>query len=320
MFDHLLTFAPVYQSRVWGGRRLETLFGRTLPEPSVPFGESWEISDRPQEQSLCTCADGCQLSLHQLWTQHREAVFGRALLSHPAPAYPLLMKILDACDDLSIQVHPPAQVAASLGGEPKTEVWYVVHAEPGARLYAGLKSGVSRAEFEVAVQAGTVAEQVQVLEPRAGDCLFIPSGLIHAIGAGLVIYEIQQNSDTTYRVFDWNRVGLDGRPREMHVQQSLQSIDFSLPPPRLQRLDAPGQFIGCEFFHVTSHTARRTDHLGEPGEHLVLIQVQGTLQAAGTTLRRGDFCVVPACLTAEARRLQQASADAAWLEVRLPAL
>lgn len=317
MFDSLLTFRPLYQTRVWGGRRLETLLKRELPEPVTPFGESWEISDRAAEQSVCFLNDGTEMSLHELWTQHRESVFGQALARHPAERYPLLMKILDACDDLSIQVHPPAHLAAELGGDPKTEMWFVVHAEPGAKIYAGLRDGVTREAFEVAIREGNVAECVQVLEPRAGDCLFIPSGMIHAIGAGLVIHEVQQNSDTTYRVFDWNRVGLDGLPRALHVQESLRSIDFKSSPPSFQKADAEGRLIHCEFFDIRLASVAQAT-LGRTGEHLAVAMIRGELQAANKMLHVGDFAIVPACLTAAQRQIDFASPDAEWLEIRIP--
>ncbi|MES2595022.1 MAG: type I phosphomannose isomerase catalytic subunit [Verrucomicrobiota bacterium] len=319
MFDSLLTFAPLYQTRVWGGRRLETLLGRQLPEAATPYGESWEVSDREQEQSAITLPDGGSMSLNELWLQHRETVFGVALAGHPAQRYPLLMKILDACDDLSIQVHPPASVAPELGGEPKTEMWYVLHAEPGAKIYAGLREGMTREVFDESIRSGTVAEAVQVLEPRAGDCLFIPSGLIHAIGAGLVIYEVQQNSDTTYRVFDWNRVGLDGKPRQMHVQESLRSIDFAEPPPAFQKVDVQGRLVACEFFEIRQGSASSSAHLGAPGEHLVLAMISGEITAAGKTLHAGDFAMVPACLDESAREFTPSTGDARWLEIRIPA-
>jgi mannose-6-phosphate isomerase len=319
MFDSLLTFAPLYQTRVWGGRRMESLFGRVLPEPGTPYGESWEISDREHEQSMVIQADGAGMSLHDLWTRHREPVFGAALLDHPSPCYPLLMKILDACDDLSIQVHPPAEIAPELGGDPKTEMWYVVHAEPGARIYAGIREGITRETFERLIASGTVADGVQVLEPKAGDCLFIPSGLIHAIGAGLVIYEVQQNSDTTYRVFDWNRVGLDGRPRALHVEESLRSIDFASRAPGFQKADAVGRLVSCEFFEIreVSLDAGGSALLGQTGEHLCIAMISGTLSAGAVSLRAGDFAIVPAILSGEAR-LGQAEGHCRWLEIRIP--
>jgi len=252
-FDSLLKFAHIYQSRIWGGRRLETLFNRHLPDPKMQYGESWEICDRDQEQSICTLSNGQEISLHDLWVNHREDVFGRGMLKSESPRYPLLMKILDACEDLSIQVHPPASVASSLGGDPKTEMWYIVHAEPGSKIYAGLKNGVTSSLFEQSMNNGSVADCVQILSPESGDCLFIPSGMIHAIGAGLLIFEIQQNSDTTFRVFDWNRLGLDGQPRQLHLLQSLQSIDFVAPPPTFQYPDNRGTLVQCDFFNLSIH-------------------------------------------------------------------
>ena len=316
MFDTLIRFQPLYQTRVWGGRRLETLLGRTLPDAS-PYGESWEISDRAHEQSECVLSDGSRSTLHDLWQHHREAVFGSSLLTSTEPRFPLLMKILDACDDLSIQVHPPAHIAAELGGDPKTEMWFVVHAEPGAKIYAGIREGITKADFEQAIADGTVADCVHVLEPKAGDCLFIPSGLIHAIGAGLVIYEVQQNSDTTYRVFDWNRVGLDGRPRDLHVQESLASVDFSSSAPAFQKPDAAGRLINCEYFDICQSSDGQSV-LGSSGENLTLALVRGSMQVCCSDLKAGDFVIVPACLDLDQRRISATSADAQWLEIRIP--
>jgi mannose-6-phosphate isomerase len=319
MFHSLISFAPLYQTRVWGGRRLESLFGRSLPKAEVPYGESWEISDREHEQSIATLSDGTHISLHELWTKHREAVFGAELLQESSSRYPLLMKILDACDDLSIQVHPPADVVPELGGDPKTEMWLVVHAEPGARIYAGIREGVTREAFEQLIANGTVAEGVQVLEPKAGDCLFIPSGLVHAIGAGLVIYEVQQNSDTTYRVFDWNRVGLDGQPRALHVQESLRSIDFASPPPTFQQTDVDGRLVICEYFEIREGRSKAGESttLGQPGEHLCIALISGSLGAGSRSFGAGDFALVPACLSATEREIQT-SVAAHWLEIRIP--
>ena len=159
------------------------------------------------------------------------------LLGDAKPAagnrFPLLCKILDAREKLSLQVHPPANKAAELGGEPKTEMWFIADAAPGAELYVGLKRGVTRAEFEKKIRTAAWPNVFIAFPCSAGDAMFLPSGRVHAIGAGLVIFEIQQNSDTTYRVFDWNRVGLDGKPRELHVAQSLASIDFNDFEPKL---------------------------------------------------------------------------------------
>ena len=196
-------------------------------------------------------------------------------------------------------------------------MWFVIHAEQGTKLYAGLCQGVTREAFEQSIREGAVADCVQVLEPRAGDCLFIPSGQIHAIGAGLVIYEIQQNSDTTYRVFDWNRVGFDGHPRALHLQESLRSIDFTSRAPSIQRPDAEGRLINCEFFTIRRNHADQPV-LGRSGVHLALAVVKGQLTAVNHQLRAGDFAIVPACLSQAQRQVSGASADAEWLEIRIP--
>lgn len=316
--DELITFTPLHQQRVWGGRLLETRLGRALPDPHAPFGESWDLVDREEAQSIVRGGAFSGLTLHDLWTRHRAAVFGVALLAHPAPRYPLLMKILDAREDLSLQVHPPAEKAAALGGEPKTETWFIAHAEPEAKIYAGLKPGVTRGQFTAALADGSVADLVHVLEPRAGDCLFIPSGRLHAIGAGLLIYEIQQNSDTTYRVFDWNRLGLDGKPRQLHIEESLASIDFDDFTPDFQRPAPDAPLVSCPYFEMRLCSPDR-DHLGEPGENLAVAVVSGELQAGGSpALRPGDFALMPASASPAARQIRQLSQDTRWLEIRIP--
>jgi mannose-6-phosphate isomerase len=156
-------------------------------------------------------------------------VFGANLPN--TPRFPLLFKLLDCQDRLSVQVHPPPEVAPRFNGEPKTEMWYLMATLLDSDLYAGLKRGVTREQFEDALHRGRVADLIHRIPTRAGEAFFIPSGRIHAIGAGNVIFEVQQNSDTTYRVFDWNRLGLDGKPRALHLDESLASINFDDPEP-----------------------------------------------------------------------------------------
>jgi len=240
-------FEPIAMERVWGGRMLETHFQRNLPSATAPFGESWEMVDRAEAQSVLGTGPLAGMTLHELWSTRREEIFGTGLVD--SDRFPLLVKILDARDDLSIQVHPPESLAAEMGGEPKTEMWYIAAATEGARLVVGLRAGVTRESFTDAIRNGTVAEQVHEIPVSAGDFVFIPSGRLHAIGAGLLIFEIQQNSDTTYRVFDWNRLGLDGKARQLHIEESLASIDYSDIEPRLDQ--AQGHVIAaCEYFVV----------------------------------------------------------------------
>jgi len=239
-----LTFRPIFKERVWGGRNLERLYAKTLP-PDVPVGESWEITDRPEGVSVIANGPLAGQTLRWLMENHRRDILGSSTPENGP--FPLLVKILDAEEKLSVQVHPPASIARQLGGEPKTEMWYVADAKPDADLFVGLKAGVTREEFERRITEGTVAECLHRLSVEEGSVMFLPSGRLHAIGAGNVIFEIQQNSDTTYRVFDWNRVGLDGKPRELHVAQSLASIDFQDFEPVL---------IGSQFSRNASFSVR----------------------------------------------------------------
>src|ERR1051325_2254154 len=228
-----LTFHPIFKERVWGGRKLAELYAKELP-PDKPIGESWEITDRPEGVSVISNGPLAGKDLRWLMENHQRELLGPA---KPAAGgrFPLLVKLLDSRDKLSLQVHPPAHKAVELNGEPKTEMWYFAHCDPGADIFVGLKRGVTRAEFERRIGDGSVADCFHRIEVKAGDAMFLPSGRVHALGAGSVLFEIQQNSDTTYRVFDWNRVGLDGKPRELHVAQALASIDFADFEPGLIR-------------------------------------------------------------------------------------
>ncbi len=298
-----LTFHPIFKERVWGGRSLETLYRKPLP-PGRPIGESWEIADRPGEASVIQNGPLAGKDLHWLMEHRADEVLGSA--RSQSGRFPLLVKILDAAEQLSLQVHPPARVAAVLGGEPKTEMWFIAHASPDAELFVGLKRGVTRAEFERRIRAGTVAECFHRLAVRPGDAMFLPSGRVHAIGAGNVIFEIQQNSDTTYRVFDWNRVDRDGQARELHVAQSLTSIDFddfepSLIPSRTECHAAGGirRLVDDPLFRVdhTSMEAARSLALTQPACAILgvlegHIRVDGAGQAV--ELAAGQFCLVPA--------------------------
>jgi mannose-6-phosphate isomerase len=281
-------FEPIAMERVWGGRMLETHFQRSLPDPAAPFGESWEIVDRAEAQSVLVTGPLAGMTLHELWNTRREEMFGAGLPD--SDRFPLLVKILDAREDLSIQVHPPESLAASMGGEPKTEMWYMAAAAPGARLVVGLREGVTRESFTEAIGSGRVAGQVHEIPVKAGDFLFIPSGRLHAIGAGLLIFEIQQNSDTTYRVFDWNRLGLDGKARQLHIAESLASIDFSDITPVLD--EAQGSVIAaCEHFVVERFCLSAGETIGcaRADRFSLLHLVEGELiDGAGVSWRAGS--------------------------------
>ncbi len=304
----LLRFQPIFQQRVWGGRRLETVLGRQLPDASAPYGEAWDLVDRPEAQSIVSSGALGGTSLHDLWRKHRVEVFGTPYREHPAARFPLLIKVLDCADDLSIQVHPPAAVAGALGGESKTEMWYVAAADPGARLYAGLKAGVTREAFEDALRDGSVAKCVHALEPQTGQAMHVPSGRVHALGAGLLVYEVQENSDTTYRVFDWNRPGLDGRPRELHIEQSLRSIDFADTEPKMTQ--GIGLLSDCAEFRVSHvRTGHRPSHEGV----FRLITPITHVTWGGADLSPGDLTLCPA-----QARTALGEPVGEWLEIEIP--
>ena len=299
------TFKPIFKERVWGGRNLEKLYGKKLDTPK-PVGESWEISDRPGDASVIANGPLADKDLRWLMEHHRRDVLGAD--AAPAGPFPLLVKILDAEDTLSVQVHPPAAIAPSLNGEPKTEMWYIADARPDAVLYAGLKGGVTREDFERRLADSTVAEALHRAPVKAGDVMFLPSGRVHAIGAGNVIFEIQQNSDTTYRVFDFNRKGLDGKPRELHIPESLASIDFNDHEPRLNHsIYSPNPnyavrlLVEDPLFHVDAVRVKRGErfHL-RSGVVQIIGLLKGRLQITfgehQVDLKAGDFCLLPACL------------------------
>jgi len=308
-----LTFRPIFKERVWGGRELERLYHKPLP-PGVLIGESWEISDRPGDVSVIANGTLAGKDLGWLMENHSADLLGEA--RPQGGRFPLLIKILDAQDKLSLQVHPPPAKAAELGGEPKTEMWYVAEAAPGAELYVGLKRGVTRAEFEQRIKAGTVAECFHRLSVRPGDAMFLPSGRVHALGAGLVIFEIQQNSDTTYRVFDWNRLGLDGKPRELHVPQSLASIDFNdsepslLPQVFVQQGAQKGRpLVRDPLFTADAHQAGAGVNVPlRPGKMQIIALLAGRVQIDDGTetlaLAAGQFCLVPASLAQVTLRVE----------------
>ena len=315
MLDRPIVFEPIAMERVWGGRRFETLKGKSLPN-GTPIGELWEIVDREDAQSVVHSGPLVGKTLHDLWSSaHRTAVFGADYAEHPAARFPVLIKLLDARDRLSVQVHPPAHLAASMGGEPKTEVWYFLDALPGARIYAGLKAGVSREDFDVLLRSGQVERALHEIVVHTGESIFIPSGRLHAIGEGNLIVEVQQNSDTTYRVFDWNRLGLDGRPRTLHIAESMESIDFEDYEPRVSGRESP-IVANCPFFHVEERTISDPADVRPPARFALVSVLSGTISCGPDRFERGQFFLVPAEGTSWA--LAAADGSAEILLITLP--
>ena len=289
-----IIFEPLAMERVWGGRRLEKLYGKALPQ-GVPIGESWEIVDREDAQSVVHNGPLKGTTLHELWTSRRGEIFGPAYETHATTRFPLLIKLLDARERLSVQVHPPVHMSEALGGEPKTEMWYFADAQPGANIYAGLKRGVTREQFETLLRRGRVEEALHDVPVQSGDSIFIPSGRLHAIGQGNVIVEVQQNSDTTYRVFDWNRTGLDGVPRKLHIEESMASIDFNDFEPAVNHV-TEGVIAECPYFKVEKVPLSSPVPACIDGKFSIITIVSGGASCAGINFKSGDFFLVPASL------------------------
>ncbi|MEM0964736.1 MAG: type I phosphomannose isomerase catalytic subunit [Verrucomicrobiota bacterium] len=291
-------FHPIYKERVWGGRSLESSLGRTLPAGKV-IGESWDIVDRADDASEIRSSSSQSTTIRDLIEENPEEVMGSGW--DPAKPFPILVKWLDCQQRLSLQVHPPAPVAKVLHGEPKTENWFVADAKPGASLIVGLKRGVTKKEFERALHDETLEDCVHRFPVSQGQSILVESGRIHAIDGGNLILEIQQNSDTTYRVYDWGRVGLDGKPRQLHIEESMKSIDFDDFEPRAdETFDGFGTttLADCSEFRIRRTNLEDGSELAieESTEPLLIHVVSGSLidEDSSTQFIRGDTALLPA--------------------------
>lgn len=297
-----LRFAPILREYIWGGRRLAEL-GKKLGSGDR-YAESWEVVDHGNDQSVVKSGPLEGVTLHELVEKHGEKLLGRHA---PLPQFPLLFKYLDCQRTLSVQVHPNDEQGAKLSPPDlgKTEAWVVLAAEPGSQIYAGLKPGIDRAALEHAVASGQSESCLYAFEPRVGDCLLIEAGTVHALGAGLLVAEIQQASNTTFRLFDWNRVDQDGRPRTLHIQESLDTIDYSRGPARpaaARPLGEPGseRLVSCDKFVLDRHRVDRSRTWNGDERFHILSVIDGaaTLRAGmeHEPLSRGDTILVPACI------------------------
>ena len=311
-FAQPLIFEPLFKERIWGGRQLEKAFDKKLP-PGKRIGESWEIVDRPEAQSVVRGGPLRGQTLHQLWLEQRSEIFGDEIAD--APRFPIFAKLLDARETLSLQVHPSAEVAEAFGGETKSEMWYFVAADADAEIHAGLRHGVQRSQFEQAVRAGEAARLVHRVAVKTGDAFFVPSGRLHAIGAGNLIVEIQQNSDTTYRVFDWNRASENGPARQLHITQSMRSIDFNDFEPELIR-PAGEQLIECPHFVVEKWDLSSVRRASERRAFALFVCLSGAVESAGYQFAPGDFFLVPA--VGAAVELKPLGGSTSLLRVTLP--
>ena len=298
--------------RIWGGRKLAELFGKDLAA-NTRIGESWEIVDRSEAQNVVANGPQRGLTLHDLWMQHRDEIFGDV---PDAPRFPLLIKILDAQEKLSLQVHPPENVACKLGSEPKSEFWYVAAADPGAELFLGFREPITREMFEETLRDGTVMDYVHNIAVHVGDAVFLPAGRVHAVGAGNLLIEVQQNSDTTYRVFDWNRIDpTTGKPRELHVERALQCIDFGDVQPKL--IESEGELlIRHSLFEIRKWNLDEAREAVPLGRFAIVCCLTGNLSCAKAKFAPGEILLIPAHL--DDRQLKPLAPDTSLLRVTIP--
>jgi mannose-6-phosphate isomerase len=297
-----LTFVPVLKRYLWGGRRLGTVLGKPIGEGD-DYAESWEIADHDQGQSIVAEGPLAGTSLRELVNSR-----GRELLGRHAPRlrFPLIFKYLDCQRDLSIQVHPNDEAAAMLKPPDlgKTEAWLILDAQPGSRVFAGLRAGCDREALIRAIREGEMERCLRPLAGNAGQCLFIPAGTVHALGAGLLVAEIQQASDTTYRLYDWGRVGPDGKPRKLHIDEALAAINFSTTDVEPQRPQPTGnphieRLVECEEFVLDRWTLTSDEGIGGDDQFHIISVLEGelTVYAGGErTLRHGQTALLPASL------------------------
>jgi mannose-6-phosphate isomerase len=276
-----LRFEPILRRLIWGGRRLGTVLHKPIGAAS-DYAESWEISDYRDHVSVVSDGPLAGTSLRDLVKSRPLELLGPAI--GPRDPFPLLVKFIDANQDLSVQVHPDDEQGRRLADDSgKTEAWVILEAEPGSLIYAGLRAGVGPEEFRRAIRSGEVEPLLHRFEARPGDSILIEAGTVHAIGAGVLLAEIQQMSDATFRVFDWNRVAPDGMPRELHIEQAMESIDFQRGPvnpiaPEVEESGGDGtreRLAHSRYFALERLTIRQRATVGRSDRFTILMGLQG---------------------------------------------
>jgi mannose-6-phosphate isomerase len=301
-----LVFEPILRRLIWGGRRLGTVMGKPIGDGD-DYAESWEIADYRDAVSVVRDGPLAGTSLRDLVRSRPAELLGRSRAEQGQ--FPLLVKLIDARESLSVQVHPDDALGKELAGDSgKTEAWVVIDAEPGSLIYAGLKPGVDRERLERAIRSGGVEPLLHRFEPRPGDCVLVEAGTVHAIGAGVLLAEFQQMSDATFRVFDWNRVGPDGKPRALHIDQALRSIDFrrgpvdpiAARPLVLEDGNVDEALARCRYFQLERWTLEAPQEIGRDDRFTVVMVLSGqvrTRQGDGElVLGRGETMLLPASI------------------------
>ena len=298
-----LQFIPLIKRARWGGTRLATVLGKNIGQ-AVDAAESWELVDHGTDQSEVVAGEFQGWTLSRLVAERRAELIGK---TSTQTTFPLLVKYLDALDRLSLQVHPNDEQAQRYvpGSRGKSEAWMILQASPGSQIYAGLKSGVQAGDLRNALSEGKVLECVHSFEARVGDCVHIPAGTVHAIGEGVLLVEIQQTSDITFRLHDWGRLGADGQPRPLHIQQSLECVNYAqgpVQPVAPERTVIDGNqidlLIQSPYFEIRRVCGRHPWTIKKPDQYQVLNILNGaatiTSPFGQTRLNIGASVLVPA--------------------------
>ncbi len=289
-----IKFTPLFKEKIWGGRNIEKIFDRKLP-PHQKIGESWEICDREEDRTLVENGEFKGKTLQELMEILQTDLIGNYFKKTPK-RFPLLFKIIDAQDDLSLQVHPNDTYAQShekdLG---KTEMWYVMQASQDAKIFCGLKEGIDPNSFQKALSSDEVISSLQVFNSKAGDVFFVPAGTVHALGKGNVVIEIQQNSDVTYRLSDWGRLGNHGQARPLHIAQGMEVINWGNKNNRISSTDQNSPLVSCPYFTVYENNYRESGREKiESDSFQVWIILEGSGKLNNESVQKGDFVLLPA--------------------------
>lgn len=289
-----LKFKPIYKELIWGGHKLHNILGKDF-SADKKIGESWELADLPNDKSVIVNGELAGKTISEVLQKYPQQITGK---KNYTPPFGLLIKFIDAADVLSVQVHPDNEAVKKLKtGSLKTECWYIIDAEKDACIYKGLKSGTTRQQFEQSIKDGSCAQLLNKVLVKPGQCHFLPAGTVHAIGAGILIAEIQTPSDTTFRVFDWNRLQ-NGKPRQLHIEQAMESIHFGQNPDGLSVTTA-GRLIDCEYFKVDKIDAKKNTssqiHAGMM-KVIIIIEGSGNISYNGrqTDFKKGETILLPA--------------------------
>jgi mannose-6-phosphate isomerase len=309
-----LKFGPIYKERIWGGSKLHEVFGREMPR-GKRIGESWELADLPEDKSKIVNGELAGETIEAVVRKYTKEITGTEQFKLP---FPLLIKFLDCGDVLSVQVHPDEKTCKKTGkGDFKTECWYIIKARPRAVIYKGLKKGTTKEKFAQAIKDGTVERLLVKVTVKVGECHFLPAGTLHAIGAGLLIAEIQTPSDTTYRVFDWNRVDNKGKPRPLHIEEAMESIHFDPSEDNLS-VTSVGRLVDSDCFKIDKgHQARSCEMLLPAGKMKTIMIMSGFGTIAGSEniveFKAGDTILIPAAYDG----VMRFSADTEYLTVTI---